>query len=266
MPPNYLHIWPRGKFMMIALPNQDQTWTVTLFMPFTNFAKLQTADDLLQFFQQFFPDAIDLIGEKRLISDFFRAKPQHLISIKVSDLSLLHYAAIFTAAHYNCLLLYVYSVDRITSTKVSFYWATQLMQWFRSMAKEWMLASKIAQYSANYWINIVRISMQRWVNSVPRDGKTHTQLAIWLCTIIRRYVDAKGLIYHRVLVMDFVLFCDSIQMRDLVNRKSYRLRKSLDDFLFWLMPTVWVPLYNSVSFTHMPYKKCIENRKWQDKV
>lgn len=55
-------------------------------------------------------------------------------------------------------------------------------------------------------------------------------------------------------------------MRDLVNRKSYRLRKSLDDFLFWVMPNVWVPLYNSVSFSHMPYKKCIENRKWQDKV
>lgn len=30
------------------------------------------------------------------------------------------------------------------------------------------------------------------------------------------------------------------------------------------MPNFWVPLYNSVSFTHMPYKKCVENRKWQD--
>lgn len=70
---------------------------------------------------------------------------------------------------------------------------------------------------------------------------------------------AAGL-YFRLLISFF------FQMRDLVNRKSYRLRKSLDDFLFWVMPTVWVPLYNSVSFTHMPYKKCIENRKWQDKV
>lgn len=32
------------------------------------------------------------------------------------------------------------------------------------------------------------------------------------------------------------------------------------------MPNYWVPLYNSVSFSRMPYKKCIENRKWQDKV
>ena len=33
MPANYLHIWPRGHFMMIALPNQDKSFTVTLFMP-----------------------------------------------------------------------------------------------------------------------------------------------------------------------------------------------------------------------------------------
>lgn len=44
------------------------------------------------------------------------------------------------------------------------------------------------------------------------------------------------------------------------------MRKSIDDFLYWLLPNTWVPLYNSVSFTHMPYKKCIDNRAWQDKM
>ena len=28
-----LHIWPRGDFMMIALPNPDKTFTLTLFIP-----------------------------------------------------------------------------------------------------------------------------------------------------------------------------------------------------------------------------------------
>lgn len=83
MPKNYLHIWPRGKFMMIALPNQDCSWTVTLFMPFKNFEQLRTADELLAFFGEHFPDAIPLIGEKRLVDDYFRAIPQHLVSIKV---------------------------------------------------------------------------------------------------------------------------------------------------------------------------------------
>ena len=29
-----LHIWPRGSFMIIALPNLDGSFTVTLFFPF----------------------------------------------------------------------------------------------------------------------------------------------------------------------------------------------------------------------------------------
>lgn len=55
-------------------------------------------------------------------------------------------------------------------------------------------------------------------------------------------------------------------MRDLVTRFSFRLRKSLDDYLFWLLPRAWIPLYNAVSFSTTPYKQCQEHRLWQDKV
>lgn len=55
-------------------------------------------------------------------------------------------------------------------------------------------------------------------------------------------------------------------MRDLVRSKTYRLRKALDDFLFKMFPKTWIPLYNSVSFTHMPYSECVKNREWQNKV
>lgn len=82
MAQNYLHIWPRGEFMMIALPNQDHSWTVTMFMPFAKFAMLDTTEKLLDFFQKNFPDAIPLIGEERLIKDFFNATALPLVSIK----------------------------------------------------------------------------------------------------------------------------------------------------------------------------------------
>lgn len=55
-------------------------------------------------------------------------------------------------------------------------------------------------------------------------------------------------------------------MRDLVTRPSYRIRKAIDDFIFWLLPDFWVPLYNSVTFTTMPYSQCVKNRQWQNKV
>lgn len=57
-----------------------------------------------------------------------------------------------------------------------------------------------------------------------------------------------------------------VEMRDLVNRPSYRLRKLFDDLLNRVMPLRWVPLYNSVSFTSMRYSECVRNRRWQDAV
>ena len=60
---NYLHIWPRGSFMMIALPNLDHSFTVTLFMPFSYYDSIKDKQDLLNFFNQYFPDSIRLIGE-----------------------------------------------------------------------------------------------------------------------------------------------------------------------------------------------------------
>lgn len=85
MEKNYLHIWPRSMFMMIAMPNQDGSFTVSLFMPFTVFELLNTPEALLAFFKKNYPDAIPLIGEQRLIKDFFSSKPSPLVSVKVRN-------------------------------------------------------------------------------------------------------------------------------------------------------------------------------------
>ncbi|XP_067136006.1 kynurenine 3-monooxygenase [Centruroides vittatus] len=79
---NYLHIWPRKTFMLIALPNQDCTYTVTLFMPFGRFAELSTPTKLLDFFNNYFPDAVKLIGKDKLITDYFQNKASPLVTVK----------------------------------------------------------------------------------------------------------------------------------------------------------------------------------------
>ncbi|XP_021571128.1 LOW QUALITY PROTEIN: kynurenine 3-monooxygenase [Carlito syrichta] len=84
--PNYLHIWPRNTFMMIALPNMSKSFTCTLFMPFEEFEKLVTSSDVLDFFKKCFPDAIPLIGERALVHDFFLLPAQPMISVKCSSL------------------------------------------------------------------------------------------------------------------------------------------------------------------------------------
>jgi kynurenine 3-monooxygenase len=62
--PHALHIWPRGNYMLIALPNTDGSFTATLFLPLdgrTSFASIG-ADDVSAFFCEQFPDAVGLLG------------------------------------------------------------------------------------------------------------------------------------------------------------------------------------------------------------
>lgn len=82
MVPNHLHIWPRKEFMMIALPNPNSTWTVTLFMPFQHFAEMKSEKSILSFFKSTFPDAVQLIGENEIVEILIKKKPSTLISIK----------------------------------------------------------------------------------------------------------------------------------------------------------------------------------------
>lgn len=55
-----LHIWPRGRFMLIALPNFDGSFTCTLFMPFEGhkycFDNLTSKEKVTEFFKEVFPD------------------------------------------------------------------------------------------------------------------------------------------------------------------------------------------------------------------
>jgi kynurenine 3-monooxygenase len=61
----HLHIWPRGDFMLIALPNMDGSFTVTLFLSYDegefNFDNLTTEEKITEFFEKEFPDALALI-------------------------------------------------------------------------------------------------------------------------------------------------------------------------------------------------------------
>ena len=51
-------------------------------------------------------------------------------------------------------------------------------------------------------------------------------------------------------------------MRDLVNKKSFLVRKQLDNLLYWLFPSRWVPLYTSVTFSRMRYSKAAQHRNF----
>ncbi len=65
---NALHIWPRGDYMCIALPNDERTFTVTLFMPNegrTSFASVRDGEEGEALFARDFADALPLIPKLR---------------------------------------------------------------------------------------------------------------------------------------------------------------------------------------------------------
>ena len=83
---NALHIWPRGDFMVIALPNLDGSFTVTLFLSYDegeyNFNNLTTPKIVTEFFQKEFPDALELMPN--LVEDFFDNPTAPLGTVKCS--------------------------------------------------------------------------------------------------------------------------------------------------------------------------------------
>ena len=63
---NALHIWPRGGYMCIALPNSEKTFTVTLFLPNEGDPSFATLPDLAAaraLFERDFADALECIPE-----------------------------------------------------------------------------------------------------------------------------------------------------------------------------------------------------------
>jgi len=80
---NALHIWPRGGYMLIALPNLDGSFTVTLFLSYQGkyaFENLNTEEDVLAFFNEVFPDVVPHMPT--LVDDFFSNPTASLVTVR----------------------------------------------------------------------------------------------------------------------------------------------------------------------------------------
>lgn len=72
---NALHIWARHSFMMIALPNFDGSFTVTMFLAHEgadSFEEIDSGAGPLPFFEKYFPDSIEHLPT---LAEDYRANP-----------------------------------------------------------------------------------------------------------------------------------------------------------------------------------------------
>jgi kynurenine 3-monooxygenase len=80
---NVLHIWPRGSFMIIALPNMDGSFTVTMFHPYEGeygFNALNDEAKVKAFFEKFYPELIPFMPD--YVAEFFNNPTGGLGTIK----------------------------------------------------------------------------------------------------------------------------------------------------------------------------------------
>lgn len=81
--PDALHIWPRGRYMLIGFANPDRTFTCALHLPVEgepSIATIAGERDLIALFERSFPDVLPLLPD--LARDYFTASPSRMVTVR----------------------------------------------------------------------------------------------------------------------------------------------------------------------------------------
>ena len=199
-----LHIWPRGEFMLIALPNTDKSFTCTLFLPAQgkrSFESLGTPELITEFFHTYFEDVQPLI--ENFPNTFFDNPTGKLATVYSDEWQYNNqYCLIGDAAH-AVVPFFGQGMN------ASFEDCEVLMQCLDEAQGNWEGVCK--KYSS------VR----------KADGDAIAKMAI------ENYVE----------------------MRDLVTQKEFIQQKEIANILMERFPDRFIPRYNMVSFTSIPYSE-----------
>ncbi|KAM8952943.1 kynurenine 3-monooxygenase [Pelodytes ibericus] len=236
MEPNYLHIWPRNTFMMIALPNLDKSFTCTLFMPFEEFDKISTGEQVLDLFKTYFQDSIELIGVDKLKEDFFLLPPQALISVKCSTFCIDN----------KCVLM-----GDAAHAVVPFYG-----QGMNAGFEDCLLFSELMeQYNNNFSICLPEFSRLR----VP-DAHAISDLAMYNYKEMRAHVNSKWFIFRKHIdnILNAIMPSTFIPLYSMVTFSRIRYHEVIRRWK-WQNKAINVGLIiigstASVSFTYLAIK------------
>lgn len=212
---NALHIWPRGEYMLIALPNLDGSYTVTLFFPFegdTSFETLSSDEKVIEFFNEVFPDSVPLMPT--LIKDWHENPTSSLVMIHCDPW------------HYKdkvCLM------GDAAHAIVPFYG-----QGMNSGFED-----------CSYFDAIFDQHNGEWDKVFAEYSKVRKPAGDAICELaLRNY----------------------IEMRDSTGNPQFLLQKKIEKRFSSKYPDKWIPLYEQVTFTHIPYEKALEAGEVQDAI
>ncbi|XP_067404894.1 kynurenine 3-monooxygenase isoform X3 [Emydura macquarii macquarii] len=240
MEQNYLHIWPRNTFMMIALPNLDKSFTCTLFMPFEDFERLTTGDQVLDFFQTYFPDSIPLIGQQELKRDYFLLPPQAMISVKCSSYHIASRCMLMGDAAHAVVPFYGQGMNAGFEDCLVF---DELMDQFHND-----LSACLPEFS--------RLR-------VP-DDHAISDLAMYNYVEMRAHVNSKWFLFRKYVDNFLHLLMPSTMIPLYTMVRPAFLSPACPPGLFSVLTVLCNPV--QVTFTRIRYHEALQRWKWQNKV
>jgi len=214
-----LHIWPRGEMMLIALPNPDKSFTVTLFAPYhgkDGFDAIDPNDDfrIKEYFQHHFPDVVDLMPN--LTTDYRNNPVGALVTVRVKPWNLGKLVLLGDAAH-AVVPFYGQGMNAAFEDGLIFY----------EMIQKRMLPL-LGTTGGNNKIDFISLCEEFSKNRQPStDGLAD------LC--IEHYHD----------------------MASSTSSILYLLGKRLEATLEYALPSVFTSLYRLVAFTRTPYHEAM---------
>ena len=215
MEKNALHIWPRKRFMMIALPNADGSYTVTCFWPFdgpNSFNQLKTPAEVEAYFRNWFPDAIEHMPT--LAQDYFANPTSSLCTIRCRPWTWHDKVALVGDAAHAIVPFYGQGMNAA----------------FEDCAE---LNACLAAFPDDR-----RRSFDTYFDRRKENADAIADLALE----------------------------NFIEMRDKVGDPAFLRKKKRQKRLHRLFPNWYIPPYEMVSFTRIPYAETIRRSRRQDRI